>query len=80
MAGAPGPVQPTLSMNHPLSVSTAGVHPLVKASMLGHAKAIKPFTPKNRAKAMSTSLGPKNNMSRVEMKSRRGEVGRQPRG
>lgn len=74
----PGPVQPTLTMGNPLqapapvNVSTAGVHPLVKASMLPRIKQRKMGSLNVRRSQMS-------NMSRAELRSRRSEIGRQPR-
>lgn len=72
----------------PIKLSTAGVHPLVKASMLPRIKASKAsgvvaqsnmLRGMARSKGMQPTSGTKNLMSRVEMKSRRGVVGRMPR-
>ena len=72
----------------PIGLSTAGVHPLVRASMLPRIKTAKAtgVTAQSsmlrgmaRSKGMQPTSGTKNLMSRVEMKSRRGVVGRMPR-
>jgi hypothetical protein len=72
----------------PIKLSTSGVHPLVKASMLPRMKASKMsgvqaqsnmLRGMARSKGMQPTSGTKNLMSRVEMKSRRGVVGRMPR-
>ncbi|HEV2170159.1 MAG TPA: hypothetical protein VGR40_04385 [Candidatus Binatus sp.] len=60
-------------------MSTAGVHPLVRASMLPRIKAAKVFSPRNRNRAMAQSLGPKAQMSVQQLKSSHSETGRKPR-
>jgi hypothetical protein len=72
----------------PVSVSTGGIHPLVKKSMLprlkmNRASGVVAQSNMMRGMARSQSMRPSNGggnlMSRVELKSRRAEVGRQPR-
>lgn len=87
MRYGPGPTQPDFTMNNPLhavNVSTGGVHPLVKASMLPRMKAAKQVSTKARASAMAKAPGvskpfSSKGLSVNELRSRRGEVGRQPR-
>jgi hypothetical protein len=79
----PGPVQPTFSMGNPLqapNVSTGGVHPLVRASMLPRIKRAKQTSLAARSKAMATPPVSKPKLSVNELRSRRSEVGRMPRG
>ncbi len=77
---APGPEQPRMTMGAPLeapgpvNVSSAGVHPLVKASMLPRMKTAK------AQGSLKARRGQMAGMSRTELKSKRSEVGRQPRG
>ena len=76
-------LKPTLPMQSPLeapNVSTAGVHPLVRASMLPRIKRAKQTSLAARSKAMATPPVTKPRLSYNELRSRRSEVGRMPRG
>jgi hypothetical protein len=75
-------LKPTLTMGNPLqapNVSTGGVHPLVRASMLPRIKRAKATSLAARSKAMATPPVSKPKLSVNELKSRRSEVGRMPR-
>lgn len=64
----------------PTNVNTGGVHPLVKASMLPRMAAVKGIGIPQRAQVMASLPGVKRSlMSKAEMGSVRGEVGRRPR-
>ena len=72
-----------MTMGNPLkapNISTAGVHPLVRKSMLPRIKLAKQTSPMARSKMMAA--GParnRQNMSVGELRSTRSEIGRKPR-
>jgi hypothetical protein len=74
---------PGMTMGNPMkapNISTAGVHPLVKASMLPRIKLAKTTSLAARSKAMMTPPKKNSGLSINELRSRRSEIGRQPRG
>lgn len=66
-----------------VNVSTGGVHPLVRASMLPRIKAAKSVGIGQQNRAMASQFGPKSprraNMSRIEEATTTKELGRRPR-